>query len=294
MKAIESLKQVVNIAEITSIIYQSGLLAFEYSIAETLSLLEEIDMSDVPEDLEFYGKDFKIFILSNGYSGESEFFYVSLRKPKTLKVKPESIYPRFWSEKYKCNLPFRDEDYLEKEAKEKERKLQNAIKEVKARHKDIKDVISVFSNMVTECPNLFDIFSERGNYYIVLPKGIKFNNSVGIFKKNDESHSKLRQLSNELLQVIDYSGYAIFPKNEKPLRVFGGGTYDFTLSKYAEENPHLAEVTLDYYKDYKNLVTTFIKSDKVYPVIGIAWDNTIGDAEVLMDKVQKELKELFQ
>lgn len=132
-----------------------------------------------------------------------------------------------------------------------------------------------------------------GNYYIV-PKGIKFNNSVGIFKKNDESHSQLRQLSNELLQVIDYSGYAIFPKNEKPLRVFGGGTYDFTLSKYAEENPHLAEVTLEYYKDYKNLVTTFIKSDKVYPVIGIAWNNTIGDAEVLMGKVQKELKELFQ
>lgn len=142
----------------------------------------------------------------------------------------------------------------------------------------------------------FSIFEEYGNYYIVLPKEIEFDNSVGIFNNPEFSSYKLSKLSKFALEVIDYSGYAMCEINQYPIRILGGTTFDFSLSKYEKANPELAKATLDYHKEYTKLVKNLIKEGFVFPVLGISWTKameTDKSTKELIEIVAKELKELL-
>lgn len=295
MNALKELKEIVSLEKITSIIYSSHKGDLEYSIPETFELLESASMEDVPVEMSFNGKDFKIIVKEDVEDG-NYFALISFSKPVTLKVVPESLEPQYWSKKHDRLLPYKDEDYLAEEKATSERKLKEAIENVESKRKNIKEKVEEYYKKECDKPEPFTIFGEYGNYYVTLPQGIEFENSVAIFKDPKYSSYQLNSLPDFALKVVDYSGYALFEKNQSPLRILGGTTFDFSLSKYEEENPELAKVTKEYYNEYKELLQGLIKSDFVYPVLGISWSSASyyeESTKELIEKVAKELKELL-
>lgn len=295
MNALKELKFVIELDKITSIIHSSSKGDLEYSIPETFKLLEATHLQDVPEELSFNGENFKV-VVSIDSDGFKNFSYISFKKKKTIKVVPEVLEPQYWSEKLQRTLPFKDEDYLGKERLEAKERLQDAIEDVEYKRSKLKKSIEEYYNKETIVPELFSIFEESGNFYIVLPKGIEFSNSAAIFNNPDYSSYKLVNLPKNILDAVDYSGYAIFEKEKKPLRIFGGATYDFSLSKYEKANPELAEVTQIYLDEYTKAHRDLIDSDFVFPVLGISWSNALNfdsSTKELAQMTVEDLKKLF-
>lgn len=126
MNALKELKSVIELDKITSIIYSTPKGNLEYSIPETLKLLENTPLQDVPDEMSFNGEDFKIIVTLDS-DGFKWFTYISFEEKETIKVVPEVLEPQYWSEKLKMTLPFKDEYFLEKERLEDEEFLKDAI-----------------------------------------------------------------------------------------------------------------------------------------------------------------------
>ena len=62
MTALTELKEIVNIESLQSAYYQDK---FKLNLEETLNLLDKLEIEHMIKELTFYGKDFKIIVISN-------------------------------------------------------------------------------------------------------------------------------------------------------------------------------------------------------------------------------------
>lgn len=138
MTALTELKEIVNIESLQSAYYQDK---FKLNLEETLNLLDKLEIEHMIKELTFYGKDFKIIVISND-EDYTYFEYVSTKAPKVkTEYTPFSLWKSdlTYSNEFKTAVPFKTQKMLKEEeelrikkeadAKERQEKELNEVKE---------------------------------------------------------------------------------------------------------------------------------------------------------------------
>lgn len=114
MTALTELKEIVNIENLQSAYYQDK---FKLNLEETLNLLDKIEIEHMITELTFYGKGFKIIVISN----DEDYTYFEYVSTKASKVKTEYTPLSLWksdltySNEFKTAVPFKTQRMLKEE-----------------------------------------------------------------------------------------------------------------------------------------------------------------------------------
>lgn len=114
MTALTELKEIVNIESLQSAYYQDK---FKLNLEETLNLLDKLEIEHMIKELTFYGKDFKIIVISND-EDYTYFEYVSTKAPKVeTEYTPLSLWKSdlTYSNEFKTAVPFKTQKMLKEE-----------------------------------------------------------------------------------------------------------------------------------------------------------------------------------
>ena len=252
MTALTELKEIVNIENLQSAYYQDK---FKLNLEETLNLLDKIEIEHMITELTFYGKGFKIIVISND-EDYTYFEYVSTKAPK---VKTEYTPLSLWksdltySNEFKTAVPFKtqrmlkeDEELRIKEEADAIVRQENELNEVKENTTTWKEEIERDCTPITDITPFTMIDHKRNRYSAYL--------SVPYFPKNymyrisDENF-----LTKEERSAFDWIGYGTIEDGK--LQLVGKG---------------MAYVTKAYNDIYQNAIEELLEKKLIIPILGIS------------------------
>lgn len=267
MTTIKELKELIDLKEIKKI----TLGDIELDIEKTLELMKETPIEYIFEDLEIWGKDFKIIIVCEEYDFYEEYYFkkINLKPKTTIKVIPESLKRTWTDPETDKELPVRTEAYYEKQ---KQDEIANA-KMMEERFKAVEEKITKKTEEASTYT--FEPFTVivGGMYndcrYITLPEEFEMPND-DLMRLSQEFYSNMDETK---VDSINFVGVAARVDGEnKVMFRCNGKTFD--------KAPHI-----------KEKVEKLIKEHILTPVVGFSPESMrSSDQEEEVERIVTEFK----
>ena len=252
MTALTELKEIVNIESLQSAYYQDK---FKLNLEETLNLLDKLEIEHMIKELTFYGKGFKIIVISND-EDYTYFEYVSTKAPK---VKTEYTPLSLWksdftySNEFKTAVPFKTQKMLKEEEELRIKEEADAKERQEKELNEVKENITTWKEEIErDCTPITDITpfsmidhkSNRFSAYLAVP----YLPKNYMYRISDENF-----LTDKERSAFDWIGYGTIEDGK--LQLVGKG---------------MAYVTKAYNDIYQNAVEELLEKKLIIPVLGVS------------------------
>ncbi len=252
MTALTELKEIVNIESLQSAYYQDK---FKLNLEETLNLLDKIEIEHMIKELTFYGKGFKIIVISN----DEDYTYFEYVSTKTPKVKTEYIPLSLWqsdltySNEFKTAVPFKTQKMLKEEEELRIKEEADAKERQEKELNEVKENITTWKEEIErDCTPITDITPftmidhkrNRFSAYLSVP----YLPKNYMYRISDENF-----LTEKERSAFDWIGYGTIEDGK--LQLVGKG---------------MAYVTKAYNDIYQNAVEELLEKKLIIPILGIS------------------------